>query len=83
VLRLKPDKSARPDDMHPLIMKGCAESVSIPLSLIYKKSLDAEKVPRAWKVANLSPVFKKGKQTDPANYRPISLTSVACKIMET
>ncbi len=39
-------------------------------------------VPNKWKEADISPVFKTGKKTDPSNYRPISLTSVPCKIME-
>jgi len=34
----------------------------------------------SWKLANVVPVFKKGKKEDPGNYRPITLTSG--KIME-
>ena len=30
----------------------------------------------------MSPVFKKGTKSDPANYRPISLTCILCKVME-
>ena len=32
-----------------------------------------------WLSANIIPVFKKGNRSTPANYRPISLTSVTCK----
>ena len=39
-------------------------------------------VPEAWKRANISPIFKKGKKTDPSNYTPISLTAIPCKIIK-
>ena len=39
-------------------------------------------VPAMWKEANVAPVFKKGKRAEAANYRPISLTVVICKILE-
>lgn len=41
-----------------------------------------EAVPEDWRVAHVTPIFKKGDKSDPGNYRPVSLTSVFCKIME-
>jgi len=35
-----------------------------------------------WKVASITPVFKKGSSSDPTSYRPISLACVACKLLE-
>ena len=37
---------------------------------------------RDWKLQNISPLFKKGSKDDPGNYRPISLTSVPGKMLE-
>lgn len=45
-------------------------------------SLASGTLPIKWKQANITPIFKKGDRTIASNYRPISLTSVACKILE-
>ena len=39
-------------------------------------------LPAVWKSANITPVFKKGTSSNVSNYRPISLTSVFCKLFE-
>ena len=35
-----------------------------------------------WRMAMVRPVFKKGSRDRAAHYRPVSVTCVACKIME-
>ena len=56
--------------------------ISAPLAIIYTKSLEEGVVPEDWKCANITPIFKKGSKASAGNYRPVSLTSVLCKVME-
>jgi len=76
---LKVDKSPGPDGIHPMLLKSCAKAVAEPLS---QASFNVGIIPQDWKTANVIPIFKKGSKTDAAYYRPVSLTSVPCKIME-
>jgi len=39
-------------------------------------------IPRDWKFANTVPIYKKGNKAEVSNYRPVSLTNVVCKVME-
>lgn len=39
-------------------------------------------MPEKWKIAHVVPIFKKGEKSRPSNYRPVSLTSIPCKVME-
>ena len=71
-----------PDELHPLILKNCADVISHPLHVIFSRSLSEGIVPEAWKISTVVPIYKKGNRYDPLNYRPISLTSVCCKTME-
>ena len=79
---LNPNKSSGPDGLHPRILQELSEIISKPLSMIMQKSLDEGILPQDWKDAHVSPIFKKGKKNQTTNYRPVSLTSVVCKVME-
>ena len=59
-----------------------APSITPALTLIFQASFDQGQVPEDWKRANVTPLFKKGDKSKAANYRPVSLTSTCCKIME-
>ena len=59
-----------------------ADILSAPLAVLYSKSLYEGVVPSDWKLANVTPIFKKGSKSNPSNYRPVSLTSVPSKIIE-
>ena len=79
---LIPTKAMGVDKLHPKILKELSSVISHPISLIAQKSLDEGKLPRNWRDGIITPIFKKGAKSDPANYRPVSLTSIVCKCVE-
>ena len=79
---LNVSKSPGPDGLHPRVLSELASVIAKPLSILFSNSLSSGTVPRDWKKANVSAVFKKGNRKLPSNYRPISLTCIACKVLE-
>ena len=72
---LKSSKSAGPDGLHPRVLREAAAQLCVPLTILFKRSLDEGLLREDWKRANVIPIFKKGEISDPGNYQPISLTS--------
>ena len=79
---LNPNKSPGPDKVHPKILKELSEQLQYPVWKLFNRSLKEGRIPRRWKIAEVRPIFKKGSKTAPGNYRPVSLTSVLCKLLE-
>ena len=79
---LSPHKASGPDSLPNTILKNCAAELAPIISDIFQQSLDTGSLPSDWRNANISPVFKKGNKHTASNYRPVSLTSVCCKILE-
>ena len=79
---LKVDKAMGPDGLSPRILVEAKEYLVLPLKLIFSMSLSQGELPLDWKSAVVVPIFKNDKRDMPQNYRPVSLTSVVCKIME-
>ena len=80
--KLDPKKASGPDGISARILKELADEISPLLTKLFKVSLATGKVPSDWKDAYVTPILKKGQQYDPANYRPVSLTSIVSKLME-
>ena len=77
------DKITRtPECIPPYFIKRTLPALMPILLFLFNVSLEHGVVPSQWKKALVVPVFKKGDQTQPSNYRPISLTSTFSRIME-
>jgi hypothetical protein len=80
--KLKTSKSSGPDFITANVLKNCAEPLSTPASDLMQQSFKSGCIPPDWKTAIVRPIFKKGDKFDASNYRPISLTSLVVKVME-
>ena len=79
---LNPKKAIGPDLVSTYILKEHAETIAPILNTIFQQSLDTGVVPKDWLKANVTAIYKKGSKTTPANYRPVSLTCISCKVLE-
>ena len=79
---LNPAKASGPDNIPNIILKTCADNIAPSLTAIFNCSLKTGQLPTDWLSANISSVFKKGDRNKAENYRPVSLTSVSCKLLE-
>ena len=79
---LDPNKAPGPDQIHGKVLKNCANSLALPLQILFRTSYYTCKIPVDWKLAHVVPVYKKGSKNSVKNYRPISLTSLIMKIYE-
>ena len=82
LLSIDPKKTCGHDDIANDFLFRYAEWCSKYLGLIYRKSLQTGKLPSEWNVAKVIPIHKAGDTADHSNYRPISLTSTACNVLE-
>ena len=79
---LNVSKTPGPDSLHPKLLQELRIELSKPLTALFKLSVDSGVIPQDWKEAIVSPLFKKGSKAKPENYRPVSLTSIIGKILE-
>ena len=70
------------DGVPPIFLKSCQRSLSPPFAHLFSLSYTYSYLPPSWRLAYTTPIFKKGDPACVSNYRPISLTSTTCKLIE-
>lgn len=83
---LNKKKSTAPgaDTIHYDMLKNSSEKCKWQILKLINKSWVEGKLPTDWKIGTITPLLKPHKpRNEPASYRPISLTSCICKVMET
>jgi len=82
IRKLKISGTSGPDGFPPRLFMTLASCLSAPLSLLFSSFMLIGKIPQNWKHAVVTPVYKNGSASCVSIYRPISITCVACKLME-
>ena len=72
---LNPNKASGPDGISNKMFKPVAKEIAVPLSIIFNRSFREGRFADSWKYSNVIPLPKKGDNSDPSNFRPVSLLS--------
>ena len=77
--KLEENKAISKDRASSFMQKRCQTAISKPLLIIFRKSFSDGIAPKIWKIANVTPIHK---QRSRKYYRPVSITSIICKLFE-
>ena len=71
-----------PDGIPAYIYRDYIDQLAYPIMEIWRTSLDIGKLPEGIAQAVITPIYKGGIKSEPANYRPVALTNHVTKIFE-
>jgi len=80
--RLDTRKAPGPANLSAKILKEASLDLFEVITHLFNGCIRPNIIPNQWKEANIAPVLKVARPTKASDYRPISLTSTLCKIME-
>ena len=76
------NKSSGPDGLSARVLKEMSDVIAVPVYILFKNSLQTGSIPKIWKTANITAIYKKGDKKFGGNYRPVSSTCMICKLLE-
>ncbi|RYA72249.1 hypothetical protein DD592_26325, partial [Enterobacter cloacae complex sp. 2DZ2F20B] len=71
-----------PDGIPSVVLKNCNYTLSLPLFILFKTSLNLGIFPHAWKNSYIIPVFKSGQRQRVDDYRGVCNQSVIPKLLD-
>ena len=82
IKELKPNAAAGPDGIPAILLLKCSKALALPISKLWRRSLDVGMIPALLKKLLVCPIYKGGDRSLAKNYRPVALTSHLIKIFE-
>ena len=64
------------------VVKAMKDELEFLMVHLINKSFEKNKFPTEWKLAKISPLYKKGDKYDAKNYRPVAVLPALSKVME-
>lgn len=80
---LNPNKVHFPYNISPYVLKKCAETLNMPLDMLFKNKTEEGSEPREYTRANVLPIFDKGNRENKLNYGPLSLIRQSLRYWKT
>ena len=79
---LKANSAPGPDGVPASLLRECRKELSLPLAIFWRASMDSGEIPEELLLVQICPQHKGGSRTDPAQFRPVALTSHQIKVFE-
>lgn len=76
------NKVASSDGVPVMFYRNLADSLALPLSILFNKSLSCHMFPSRWKEGFISPIYKEGDRQDVTDFRPVTILCAISKIFE-